>query len=302
MNEKIFGYVTCVLTDKGSAFPTAAYAVPPYTGEIDSSDIQGALNTVLSQQKQERVLVVTDSAAFCVLLLAMNRTLPKNKLVVLCGGTLHADDAMEEIIREEALLHTADGHEHFPLRQIDGSLHADEEGRLLLAGSEDGEPLFSADGTLWGCLPDPARYTEDRMLGRLTDCLGYLDLRDRAQTCHSILDLASEGLLPAPEDLLVFRSEDDVIAFLRTGAPVGYDLKALTGILYTVYFGHIPDEKDKLGMLIADRLANPEYPAWLFEDFTAAFSHTIFPGSKIHVPDEALLRNTIDRIMMAYAN
>lgn len=51
-------------------------------------------------------------------------------------------------------------------------------------------------------------------------------------------------------------------------------------------------------MLVNDRLAHPDYPAYMFEDFTAFFSRTIFPSMNCPLPGKDLLRNTIERILI----
>ena len=67
-----------------------------------------------------------------------------------------------------------------------------------------------------------------------------------------------------------------------------------------VFFNHDADEqKDKLDMLIQDRFIYSDYPAFLFEDFTAAYSASIFPSSKLHYPVMKLLRNSIERILIS---
>lgn len=298
MNEKVFSHITCVLTEKGCTDTGTQYPIPPCNASFDPGNIKDALDTVLSWQKHQRVLVITSSPAFCNLLLSLNQSIPKGKLAILCNGVLHDEDALREIEREAALLYTAAGTEHFPFRQLTECLYVDEDGNLLLKGADNGmQQLFSADGAFWGCILDPGKYTADRMVGELLNHLDGLSLRNRALLCRKILDMAEANVLPEPENLMMFRT-DDGPDLLSTGVSVRYDNRALNNLVYSVYFTHTTDWKDKLDMLIRDRLANLDYPAFLFEDFTAAYSDSVFPCSRIHVPDVPLLRNTIDRILL----
>lgn len=300
MNEKILSYTNCVLTDKGCSATIEEYPLPPSNASFDSENIQEALNTVLSCQKHQRVLVITDSLAFCNLLLAVNQTLQKGKLVVYCDGVFHDEDALLEIEREEDLLHTSTGSEHYPYRQLRDNLYVDEEGCLLLKNSENGiNQLFSADGSSWGCTLDPEKFKANRMIGDLVNHLDKLSLRDRALISSALLAMADAKTLSSVENLLLFRTESG-FELLDTGVSVSYDNKALISLLYMVFFNHNADEqKDKLDMLIHDRFINSAYPAFLFEDFTAAYSASIFPSSKSYHPVMELLRNSIDRILIS---
>lgn len=300
MNEKILSYTNCVLTDKGCSAAISEYPLPPCNASFDSDNIQEALNTVLSWQKHQRVLVITDSLAFCNLLLAVNQTLQKGKLVVYCDGVFHDEDALLEIERGEDLLHTSAGSEHYPYRQLTDNLYVDEEGCLLLKDSENGtNQLFSVDGSFWGCTLDPVKFKANRMIGELLNHLDKLCLRDRAIISSILLAMADANTFSSVENLLLFRTESG-FELLDTGAPISYDSKALISLLYMVFFNHDADEqKDKLDMLIQDRFIYSDYPAFLFEDFTAAYSASIFPSSKLHYPVMKLLRNSIERILIS---
>lgn len=300
MNEKVLSYTNCVLTDKDCSATITEYPLPPSNASFDSDNIQEALNTVLSWQKHQRVLVITDSLAFCNLLLAVNQTLQKGKLVVYCDGVFHDEDAFLEIEREEELLHSSTGTEHYPYRQLADNLYVDEEGCLLLKNSETGtDQLFSADGSFWGCTLNPEKFKANRMIGELLNHLDKLSLRDRALISSALLTMADANTLSSVENLLLFRTESG-FELLNTGVPINFDNKALISLLYMVFFNHDADEhKDKLDMLIHDRFINSVYPAFLFEDFTAAYLGSIFPSSKIHYPVIELLRNSIDRILIS---
>ena len=300
MNEKVLSYTNCVLTDKGCSATIAEYPIPSSNASFDSDNIQEALNTVLSWQKHQRVLVITDSLTFCNLLLAVNQSLPKGKLVIYCDGVFHDEDALLEIEREEDLLHTSTGYEHYPYRQLTDKLYVDEEGNLLMKDFENGtNQLFSADGSFWGCTLDSAKFKANRMIGELLNHLDKLSLRDRALISKALLTMADSNNLSAPENLLLFSTENG-FELLDTGAPISYDSKSLISLIYTVFFNHNADEqKDKLDMLIRDRFINIDYPAFLFEDFTAAYSSSIFPSSKFRHPLMELLRNSIERVLIS---
>lgn len=137
------------------------------------------------------------------------------------------------------------------------------------------------------------------MIGELLNHLDKLCLRDRALISSILLEKADDNTLSSPENLLLFSTESG-FELLDTGVPINYDNKSLISLIYMVFFNHNVDEqKDKLDMLINDRFINIDYPAFLFEDFTAAYSNSIFPSSKFRHPVMELLRNSIERILIS---
>lgn len=299
MNEKLLSHIECVIADNDCLQDIMGLRLPESKATCDSNDIQEALNTVLTWQKQKRVLVATSSNAFANLLLAMNQTLPKHKIAILCNGVLYDDDAMAEIEREEKMLHTVSGTEYFPVRQLSDALFVDENGHLLLRGSEEGKnQLYASDGTAWGCSLDPSKYTSERLVGELMNHLEDFNLKTKACICKQVLDMFEHGGLPADEGLLVFKS-DMGVELLRIGSPIEYDFKSFAAFLYAIIFAHNPGTyKDKLEMLISDRLAHMDYPAYMFEDFVSVYAKFIFPSMSCAAPGIEMFRNTLDRILI----
>lgn len=298
-NELFFSKIKTVITDKvtdTSVLPISAPRV-----ETDTGNIQAMLNTVLCEQQSGYVLVAVSSESFRDILLSLNRELPRYKLSVYCDGVFYAKEAIAEMLREERLLHSAGGAEHYPEKQAveNMPIYTDENGLVLIQGSSDGEALYSADGEFWGCVPRGALFTAEALRGRLTEATGGLDLNTKANICLKLLDLAEGNALPEPDKLIMFTDGSDA-ELLGVGEPVQYSPRALAKLLYQVYFGHETDRKDKLAMLIEDRLKSPNIPAYLFEDFTTAFAPQIFPSTsgRITPPDTAQFRNTAQRLLI----
>lgn len=295
--ERFFTGIDCIITD-GSEPNNIGYSLPEPSITVDPNNIMACLNTIMNEQSSHNILIITESECLCDICLTMNKSITKRKLAVVCCGRLYADDAIAEMIREEQLLHTVDGREFFPEKQLGSTpIFKDENNALLLHSDGNGERLFSADGSVWGCVLDSERYSADAFSGILSDNLAVLDLKTRAAICLELLDMYEADELIDLEQIVLFNSEDG-ISLLTVGAAIHCSVKELSKLLYTVYFGH-EVQKDKLEMLIADRLAFKDHPSYLFEDFVQVFSDSIYPSSKFTGAGAAQFRSTANRILLA---
>lgn len=297
-NERFFTRIDCVITD-GSEPKNIGYSLTEPGITVDPNNIMACLNTIMNEQSSHNILIITDSECLRDICLTMNKSISKRKLAVVFCGRLYADDAIGEMLREEQLLHTVDGIEFFPEKQLGSTpIFKDENNALLMQSDGDGERLFSVDDSVWGCVLDNERYSADAFKGWIADNLADLDLKTRAKICLELLDMYEADRLASLEQIVLFKSADK-IRLLTVGTTNHYSVKELSKMLYTVYFGH-ETQKDKLEILVADRLDFKEYPGYLFEDFVQAFSDTIFPSSKFPAVSTAQFRNTANRIILAF--
>jgi len=301
MKEKLYSKIDTVVID-GSIGTFDASAMTAEVISCDTSDIQASLDIILEKQKTSRVLVVTESSDICNILLALNSAFKKNKLSVLCAGSLCADEALKELEREENMLYTENGAEYYPETQVDEMLFATEDGMLLLmnGNTSDERRLYSSDNTCWGAVLDPAVYTINSLVGSVKSSCCNLSVCDKTVIAQQMLQLFENGSLCDFHNLLIFRNEDGCRLLPAASSAVS-DFKKLISALYELFFDHAMSCRDKLMGLIEDRLSHPEYPAYIFEDFETAYADTIYPGIDCNSLSMTRLANTFTRMAFVTA-
>ncbi|MCR5143379.1 MAG: hypothetical protein K6C68_12815 [Ruminococcus sp.] len=297
ITDILFSEIDRVVLD-GNAVTSELPLSMTYANVSSSEDLKSALDTVFSEKAMKKhVLVVTDSEDFKDIILSINRTISNGKIAVICKGVFFADEAVVEMIREKNLLHTNDGIEYYPGKQLSPDmLYADENGRLLLREGTVGEPLYANDGSCWGCVLSEG-YTLDNMKGKLTESLKECSLGTKARIVLKLLDMYDSGTLSDADSIMLFDTSD-CVELLGIGEPTQWSAKSVAALICSVYLGGVSDCKDKLELLINARLAMSELPALLFEDMLDTYSQQIFPSVSAEMPSTAQLRNTAERILI----
>jgi len=293
--DKFYSKITCRLIDAHLAPDESQLTEIDHI--CDMSDMQSAVCQILEQQKAGNyILVVTDSADICNLVLAFNPTFKDHKLSVLCGDVLHAEDAVAEMERLEKLLHTESNISYYPEKEVEDGLFLSDNGFLLLhcgwdqaKSVKNQEILYSSDGQMWGCvLPYPAA----SLIGKLHNHIESMTFAERTTAAAAVLTCFKEEHLT--ESVFLFKTEEGLV-LQPAGTQNINTNRELFVLLYEIFFGHTPS-KDRMLSLIEDRTAHPESPALLFEFFEFAFSDKIYPGLSCKSATLDLLENTLYRL------
>lgn len=297
--EKLLSRIGCFLVEQGSNTD----AVVAYMNREDAvtipfapNDVQDFLNLILEQQKTQRVLVVTDTQNFTQLVLSLNATLSQNKLSVLCNGTFHLEDALTELRREQRMLHTADGAEYDPVRQLTEYMMATADGRVLLKhkASADETELFDYNGDSWGALL-PVQYHANDFCGTLHGMSPILSLRKKATLLLKLIETSGQKL-PDADHIALFRSSELEMVIL----PHPHKMLTSAQMEFEVFTNRSFYADGDLLSEMTEWLQRGNVPSCVLEDISVSVGSMFFPDTNVKEPCREQICNTMKRIILMY--
>ncbi len=297
--EILLSRISCFLVEQGSNTDAAAAYMnreDAVTIPFAPNDVQGFLNLILEQQKTQRVLAVTSSPNFTQLVLSLNASLSQNKLSVLCNGTFHLEDALTELRREQRMLHTADGVEYDPVRQLTEHMMATADGRVLLKrkASADETELFDYNGNSWGTLLS-SRYHANDFCGTLHGMSPMLSLRKKAALLWTLIDSNGQKL-PDAEHIALFRSGELEMVLL----PHPHKMLTPAQMEFELFTNRSFHADGDLMEEMADWLQRESVPPCVLEDISASVGYQLFSNAKLAEPSKEQVCNTMERIVLMY--
>lgn len=255
------------------------------TNERISENIDIFLKRTLELQKQEHIMVSTNSMAIRNLVCALNMNFEKNKISMMYEYETDTSELEAEL--EKMLLHTENESTFFPEEtEIKNIFRSDD--RILVKGISDnkGTELFNADGQFWGTLLN-TEYRFSHICDTVLSQLNKISMKEKAELMLMLMEKNSRNVCSL-SDIIMLEGENKRLFFILPEAvtkntPAETEVRLFTGLSI----------EEDTGMIVTKMHG---LPAVLTEDINAIIMNRKY--NTMQLPSNEIIRNTMQRICL----